>query len=254
MPAPDATQRFSNRVDNYVRYRPGYPAEVLTLLREQCGLSPQSSIADIGFGTGIFTRILLKNGNTVFGIEPNPEMREAGEKLLAEFSNFRGIQATAEETTLADHSVDFVTAAQAAHWFKREAAHREFSRILKRDGWVVLLWNERITEGTAFLAEYEQILLRYGTDYAEVRHERTTEVISEFFAPAPLKTATFTLRQTFDLPAFEGRVFSSSYTPSPGDPRYAPLLQALRDLFANHQVDGKVAFDYHTRVFYGRFA
>jgi len=165
MPVHDATQRFSNRVDNYVRYRPGYPIEVLDLLREQCGLTPNASIADIGFGTGIFTRILLENGNTVFGIEPNPEMRETGEKLLAEFPNFRGIGAPAEKTTLADRSVDFVTAAQAAHWFDREAAHREFSRILKPGGWVVLLWNERITEGTAFLAEYEKMVLEYGTDF-----------------------------------------------------------------------------------------
>ena len=252
MPAPDATRRFSNRVENYVRYRPGYPPEVLRLLREQCGLIPRACVADVGFGTGIFTRILLENGNTVFGIEPNPEMREAGEKLLARFPNFRGIHATAEKTTLADRSVDFVTAAQAAHWFEREAARREFSRILKPSGWVVLLWNERVTEGTPFLAEYEQLLLHHGTDYAEVRHERTTNAISEFFGSAPYETASFQLRQTFDLPALVGRVFSSSYTPAPGHPQHEPLRHALRDLFASHQMDGKVAFDYHTRVFFGR--
>jgi SAM-dependent methyltransferase len=254
MPAPNATQRFSDRVDNYVRYRPGYPPEVLRLLRERCVLTPHACIADIGFGTGLFTRILLENGNTVFGIEPNPEMREAGEKLLAEFPNFRAVHAAAEKTTLADQSVDFVTAAQAAHWFDREVARREFTRILRPSGWVVLLWNERITEGTPFLAEYEQILLQYGTDYSEVRHERTTEVIGEFFAPAAYETATFQMRQTFDQPAFEGRVFSSSYTPAPGQPNYEPLRHALRDLFNRHQEDGKVAFDYHTRVFFGRLS
>src|SRR5882724_5446254 len=183
MPAPNATQRFSDRVDNYIRYRPGYPIEILDLLRERCGLTPQARIADIGFGTGIFTRMLLENGNTVVGIEPNQEMREAGARLLTGFPEFRGSGGTAENTTLENQSVEFITAAQAAHWFDREPARREFLRILKPGGWVVLLWNERRTEGTAFLAEYEQLLLEYGTDYAEVRHERTSDTIGDFFAP-----------------------------------------------------------------------
>ena len=252
MPAPNATQRFSDRVDNYVRYRPGYPGEVLDLLRDRCGLTRQAQIADIGCGTGIFTRILLENGNPVFGIEPNQEMREAGDGFLAGFPNFRSIGATAEKTTLKDGSVDFVTAAQAAHWFDREPTRREFARILKPGGWVVLLWNERLTEGTPFLAEYEQLLLQFGTDYAEVRHERTTDTIGEFFAPARCELETFRTRQVFDFPGLEGRVFSSSYIPAPGDPRSAPLREALRDLFARHQADGKVAFDYDTKVFFGR--
>lgn len=254
MPSHNATQRFSDRVDNYVRYRPGYPAEILTLLRERCGLTPQARIADIGFGTGIFTRMLLENGNTVLGIEPNPEMREAGEKLLAGFPNFRSIGATAERTTLEDHIVDFVTAAQAAHWFDREAARQEFLRILAPGGWVVLIWNERLTESTPFLAEYERLLLEFGTDYAEVRHERTIETISEFFAPARFELATFRMQQTFDFPALEGRVFSSSYIPAPGDARSQPLRGVLRDIFERHKVNNAVALDYDTKVFFGRLS
>ena len=252
MPAPNATQRFSDRVDNYVRYRPGYPPEILTLLRERCGLTPQSIIADVGFGTGIFTRMLLENGNPVVGIEPNQEMREAGETFLVSFPKFRSIAATAENTTLQDASVDFVTAAQAAHWFDREPTRREFLRILGPGSWVVLLWNERLTDTTPFLIEYENFLLQYGTDYAEVRHERTTDRISEFFQPAPFETAVFRTRQTFDFEGLEGRVFSSSYTPSPNDPRSNPLRQALRDLFDRHKVDNAVAFDYDTKVFFAQ--
>ena len=115
----DPTQRFSSRVDNYVRYRPGYPSAVIDLLRKECGLTPNSVIADVASGTGIFTRMLLENGNRVFGVEPNLEMRKAGEEYLAAYPNFTSVAGTAEATTLADHSVDFVTAAQAAHWFDR---------------------------------------------------------------------------------------------------------------------------------------
>jgi SAM-dependent methyltransferase len=254
MPASNATQRFSDRVDNYVRYRPGYPAEILNLLRERCGFTPQARIADIGFGTGIFTRMLLENGNAVFGIEPNLEMREAGEKLLAEFPKFRSIGAKAEQTTLEDHSVELVTAAQAAHWFDREPARREFARILKPGGWVVLLWNERLIEGTPFLAEYEQLLLECGTDYAEVRHERTSDTIGDFFAPIPYALETFRTRQVLDYAAFEGRVFSSSYLPAQGDPGAEPLRRSLRSLFSRHQVGDGVAFDYDTKVFFGRLS
>ena len=254
MPAPDATTRFSSRVENYVRYRPGYPPEILDLLRDKCDLTPTTQIADIGFGTGLFTRLLLENGNPVTGIEPNAEMRRAGEKFLAEFPRFHAVAGTAETTTLADHSVDIVTAAQAAHWFDREGARREFQRILRPCGWVVLLWNERITDSTPFLIEYERLLLKYGTDYSEVRHERTTDIISEFFAPSPYEEQTFAMRQTFDLPALEGRVFSSSYTPQLGDPNYDPLRRDLAELFHRCQMDGQIAFEYWTRVFFGRLS
>lgn len=251
---PNATQRFSDRVDNYVRYRPGYPAEILSLLRDRCGLTADARIADIGFGTGIFARMLLENGNTVLGIEPNREMREAGEKLLAEFANFRSICGTAESTTLEDCSVDFITAAQAAHWFDREGARREFARILVPGGWVVLIWNERLTEGTPFLEEYERLLLEHGTDYAEVRHERTTDGIGEFFAPGAYELVIFRTRQVFDFASLEGRVFSSSYIPATEDPRAGAIRGALRELFDRHQVDGAVAFEYDTKVFFGRLS
>src|ERR1700688_3333600 len=117
MPASNATSRFSDRVENYVRYRPGYPPEVVQTLKDECGLRANHVIADVASGTGIWTRMLLENGNAVFGVEPNPEMRNAGERLLAGFSRFNSVAGSAEATTLADHSIDFVTAAQAAHWF-----------------------------------------------------------------------------------------------------------------------------------------
>ena len=252
MPASNATSRFSDRVENYVRYRPGYPAEVLRVLRDECRLSASDVVADIASGTGIWSRMLLENGNRVFGVEPNAEMRQAGERLLAEFDRFISLPGAAEATTLPDESVDFVTAAQAAHWFDRERARREFVRILKPGGWLVLLWNERLTNATAFLRAYEQLLLTFGTDYADVRHERTTEAVNEFFDPLPFEERVFALRQEFDYAGLEGRLLSSSYAPGPEHLQHRPMLRELRRLFDEHADAGRVSFDYNTRVYFGR--
>lgn len=252
MPVSNATSRFSDRVENYVRYRPRYPREVLEALRKECGLARSHVIADIASGTGIWTQLLLENGNRVFGIEPNPEMRQAGEQFLAQYPQFTSIDSTAEVTTLPNDSVDIVTAAQAAHWFDRERTRREFARILKPRGWLVLLWNERMVDTTSFLRDYEQLLLEFGTDYKEVRHERTTEAVNEFFDPIPYQQRVFPMRQEFDYLGLEGRLLSSSYAPGPEHPQHWPMLRQLRQIFDTHAVHGKVSFDYTTRVYFGQ--
>jgi len=254
MPASNATSRFSNRVENYARYRPGYPREVLETLKAECGLSPTHVIADIASGTGIWTRMLLQNGNRVFGVEPNAEMREAGQRLLAAFPNFTNVAGTAEATTLPDHSLDFVTAAQAAHWFDRQRAKRELERILKPGGWLVLLWNERVIDSTKFLRDYEQLLLTYGTDYEEVRHERTTAAVNEFFDPVPYQEQTFEMRQEFGYAGLEGRLLSSSYAPAPEHPNHAPMLRELRRIYDACAVDDQVGFEYKTRLYFGQLS
>jgi ubiquinone/menaquinone biosynthesis C-methylase UbiE len=251
MPAPDATTRFSTRVDNYVRYRPAYPTEVIKLLHDECGLKPDHVIADVASGTGIFTRLLLDNGNPVFAIEPNAEMRIAGQQFLENSPRLTSIAGKAENTTLPTHSVDFVTAAQAAHWFDRVAARREFVRILKPGGWCALIWNERRTSSTPFLRDYEQLLLSYGTDYENVRHERTTETLPEFFAPNSCAEQNFDYQQEFQYESLEGRLLSSSYAPLADHPKHSPMLKELRRIYDLHQSAGRVAFEYHTRVFYG---
>jgi SAM-dependent methyltransferase len=245
------TARFSDRVENYVRYRPGYPSEVLDLLRAECGLRPSHIVADIAFGTGAFTRLLLENGNSVFAVEPNAEMREKGMHELERYERVVIIGATAEETTLRSSSVDFVTAAQAAHWFDLPRARTEFVRILRPGGWCVLIWNERRTESTPFLREYEDLLLTYGTDYKEIRHERTTATIHDFFAPSPYRERVFNLIQQFDYDGVAGRLLSSSYAPLEGHSNYAPMMQELQRIFLANAKDGNVEFEYNTRVFYG---
>ena len=246
------TARFSDRVENYVRFRPGYPPEVLELLRSECGLRPSHVLADIASGTGLFTRLLLENGNSVFAVEPNSEMREMGERELASYERLVSVAGTAENTTLASASMDFVTAAQAAHWFDLRRTRAEFVRILKPQGWCVLIWNERRTDSTPFLREYEQLLLTYGTDYKEVRHERTTAIIHEFFAPQRCRERVVDLRQQFDYEGTAGRLLSSSYAPLEGHPNYAPMMHELKRIFRAHARNGMVEFEYNTRVFYGK--
>jgi SAM-dependent methyltransferase len=249
---PDPTQRFSNRVENYIRYRPGYPKEILAMLQRECRLTTESSIADLGSGTGILAELFLANGNRVFGIEPNQEMREAGERLLRAYPGFNSIAATAEATTLPDQSVDFITAGQAFHWFDRARCREEFARILRPAGWVVLVWNDRRTESTAFLKAYEQLLLSYGTDYERVNHKRVdAATLREFFGTDPARQ-TFPNYQHFDFAAVQGRLLSSSYVPEAGEPRYEEMLAALGGLFDRHQQAGKVTFEYDTVIYYGR--
>lgn len=252
MPASNATSRFSDRVENYVRYRPGYPPEVLRTLETECGLKPQHVVTDIASGTGIWTRKLLENGNPVSAVEPNAEMREAAERLLSGFPNFRSVAGRAEATTLRDARVDFVTAAQAAHWFDRAAARKEFVRILRPGGWLVLLWNERLIDETPFLRAYEEMLLTYGTDYEEVRHERTTDAVNEFFDPKPYEERAFAMRQEFDYAGLTGRLLSSSYAPGRGHPKHAPMLREVRRIFEENAAKGRVAFEYTTRVYFGK--
>jgi SAM-dependent methyltransferase len=248
----DPTERFSSRVENYVKYRPGYPKTILALLRRDCGLSPASVIADIGSGTGLSAKLFLANGNRVYGVEPNPEMRAAGERLLAKHARFTSVAATAEVTTLPDASADFVVAGQAFHWFDIPATRAEFTRILKPNGWIVLMWNERHTSDTLFLRNYERILKTYCPEYPEVDHRRAdSRVLHKFFGRQGFRFAHFDNTQQFDFEGVRGRLLSSSYAPEPGHPNHEPMLAELRRVFDAYQTGGHVAFLYDTQVYYG---
>jgi len=246
------TQRFSSRVGNYSRFRPSYPAEIVGILRQECGLSPESVIADVASGTGIFTRLLLENGNRAFGVEPNDAMRKAGEEYLAAYPKFASVAGTAENTTLPDASVDLVTAAQAAHWFDRGKAITEFRRILKPEGYLVLLWNDRRTDASAFARDYESLLLEYGTDYAEVK--RRDAASQEFFGEIKHEKRVLRNFQKFDYTAVEGRLLSSSYTPPVGHPAHEPMLSELRRIFETYQRGGAVLMEYDTNLYFGQLA
>jgi SAM-dependent methyltransferase len=253
MRTTDSKERFSNRVADYIRYRPGYPRAVLDLLRDECALGPESVVADVGSGTGILTRLFLDNGNLVYGVEPNAEMRQAGEEFLARYPNFHSVAAAAEATTLPDASVHFVTAGQAFHWFDAQAARMEFQRILHPQGWVAVIANHRKKDSTPFLRAYESFLRSFGTDYGKVAETYPSAArMADFFGAEPFRERTAPNRQIFDFDGLSGRLRSSSYAPPPEHPNHKPMLAALKELFDAHSDGGNVSFDYVTHIYYGQ--
>ena len=249
----DPKDRFTSRVENYVKYRPGYPLGVIETLRDECGLTPSSFVADIGSGTGLLARIFLDYGCHVYGVEPNAEMRAAGERLLAHYRLFTSLNGSAEQTGLPTAAVEFVAAGQAFHWFAPDLAGAEFRRILKPGGWVALVWNERKADATPLLRAYEDLLNTYA-EYPRVNHrnvENDDPLMRTFFG-GPYRVASFENAQVLDYEGLKGRLLSSSYAPEPGHPRHEAMLEALRRIFDQYQRGGAVSLEYETRLFYGR--
>jgi SAM-dependent methyltransferase len=249
----DSKERFSSRVADYVRYRPGYPAEILEILQIECGLTAKDAIADVGSGTGFLAEVFLKNGNRVFGIEPNREMRETGENYLARYPKFTSVNGSAEATTLPDACVEAVSAGQAFHWFEPDAARAEFARILKPKGWAVVIWNIRNTSESAFAGKYEHLLASYGTDYTRVKERHPgKDDMTRFFGSEDFRMRQLPNRQEFDFEGLSGRLRSSSYAPREGDTNYEPMMKELRAMFETHQEQGRVNMDYTTQMFFGQ--
>ena len=251
----DPTSRFSDRVQDYVRWRPGYPPAVLEALRRDLGLQPGHVVADVGSGTGLLSRLLVENGNVVYGVEPNREMAAVAEADLGGTGRFHSVDGRAEATSLAAGSVDLVTAGQAFHWFKVPESRAEFRRILRPGGGVALVWNLRRLDSTPFLRDYEAFLHRWSDDYEEVSAQYAKEEsLRGLFGDAGWIERRFDSVQHFDFEGLRGRLLSSSYTPKQGDPRREAMLAALPAVFEAHAREGRVAFEYDTRLFLGRLS
>ena len=248
----DSTRRFSSRVDNYARYRPSYAEAAIELLHARCGLLPGAAVADVGSGTGILTEQLLERGARVFAVEPNDRMRGAAEAQLSARTGFRSIAGTAEATSLAAESIDLYVAGQAFHWFAQAAARREALRIVRRGGFGALLWNEHPPEGSAFLAAYHALLLRYAAEFERISASRSDEPAMQQFFGGMMECATFANPQSYSFEALRGRLLSSSYAPEPGHSQYEPLMAGLRALFDAHARDGAVEFPYRTLVYFSQ--
>ena len=243
----DPKTRFSSRVENYIKYRPNYPQEIITFLTEKRILTKKSVIADIGSGTGILSELFLKNGNSVYGIEPNVDMRKAGEKLLEKYTNFFSVDGSAELTGLDKKCIDLITAGQAFHWFNIEKAKLEFKRILKPNGHVVLIWNNRKKEGDNFSHEYENLVSKYGIDYKEVRKQENN--VSKFYN---YEMKIFYNYQESDFEGFKGRFLSASYIPLENDPIFPEMISKLEEIFSKFEKNGIIKLEYDTEVYYGQ--
>ena len=241
--------RFSSRVENYIKYRPHYPQAVIDSLVHEYGFQPHSVVADIGSGTGIFSELLLDNGFTVLGVEPNNAMRTASVNLLGSKPGFKAVAGSAAETNLADNSVDFIVCAQAFHWFKDTAVKREFKRILRAGGKVVVLWNERQVE-TRFEQKYDALIQQHAADVDSVNHALIDyDSLRAFFAPKVCIFNSFDNQQEFDYEGLLGRLLSSSYMPNYGEAGYAALVDDVKELFDSFQEDGKIKLRYKVNTY-----
>lgn len=249
----EPTARFSRRVADYVRFRPRYPRVVLDTLAADTGLTPASVIADIGSGTGFSAEMFLQNGNTVYGVEPNAHMRHAGETYLAAWPAFHSVAGTAEATTLRAHSIDYVVAGQALHWFDLPRARAEFARIVRPGGWLALIWNTRDEESSPFMRAYETFVRDHSVDSTMIFHTNVTEVeIATLFERGAYTYRTFANSFALDFETLLGRTASSSYMPERDDARYAAMESALRALFARHARAGRIEYLYKTELYFGR--
>jgi ubiquinone/menaquinone biosynthesis C-methylase UbiE len=245
----DPTQRFSDRVENYAKFRPNYPDALIRFVQER--LAAPAPIADIGSGTGILSDQLLGAGYTVFGVEPNEPMRLEGEHRLGRRPGFQSVAGTAESTTLAPGSVQAITCAQSFHWFDRTKTQPEFKRILRAPNLVLLIWNERSSED--LMEEYDRILEESTPDYRRVSQRNISDAdVAEFFAPAPVELFRFPHAQRLNQEAFIGRVLSSSYVPNVGQPGHDTVMEKMGAFFEKHAQAGSLDFLYQTRVYLAR--
>jgi ubiquinone/menaquinone biosynthesis C-methylase UbiE len=247
----NSVERFSSRVENYIKYRPHYPKEILDFLKNSTGLNASSIIADIGSGPGISSEIFVENGNTLYAVEPNDAMREAAEKIFSKSKNFISISGTAESTTLESNSVDFIISGQAFHWFEKAKSKIEFRRILKNDGYTVLMWNEK-TSSNNFMKAYYDLIKNYGKDYEKINHTNVNDrIIEKFFSPCTVKKKFFKHTHLLDYQGLEGRLLSSSYIPLEGE-KFNKMISELKQMFEKYNVNGKTGMEYETILYYGR--
>lgn len=248
----DSTTRFSNRVEDYVKYRPGYPPEVILFLQAQYNLDTGKIIADIGSGTGLSTAPFLEAGYRTYAVEPNAAMREKSVSLLHQYPGFKPVDGTAEHTGLPDQSVDAVIAGQAFHWFDRQAARTEFCRILQPTGIVALIWNERRILNQ-FEKEYDRLIQKHAKDYVQVSQRNINlQAIRDFFSPGTCYYDLFVNKQVFDFEGLEGRLLSSSYMPGRETEGYEAMHKELRLLFDRYQEAGTVTLNYDTKLYTGK--
>lgn len=247
----DPTARFNGREEDYDRYRPGYPMDVIQLLQRKGLLSTGTTVADIGSGTGILTAMLIAAGAVVYAVEPNACMRSRAEDRFHDIPTFKSLSTRAEATGLPDHSIDLVTAAQSFHWFDLDGSKREFKRILKAGGTVMLVWNNRLDEEGGFNTAYSRMLKDHDVDDSRGGTDKEQKDKIEAFFDGIYEYHEFRNDQRLDLTSLKGRLRSSSYCPRPDSESFEPLMKAVDDIFSDYQEQDSVLLRYRTEVYLG---
>jgi SAM-dependent methyltransferase len=242
--------RFTNRAENYNKYRPKYPKALFTWVEDKLGPGLNRKVADLGSGTGIFSQHLLNQGYEVYAVEPNKEMRRMAETKIQDSLNFFSVQGEAEATGLGEQSVDLVTSAQAFHWFGTQKTVDEIRRILKDHGKVLLVWNIRDYENDPFQKGYENLMADHCREYKDVHHTYfDKDGLGELFRASRVQKMSFPNFQIFDLEGLIGRTESCSYCPLPEDEFYGPLIEGITKLYSRYQRQGRVDFKYITESY-----
>jgi SAM-dependent methyltransferase len=252
----DSKLRFTDRVASYAKARPGYPPELIDVLRQHCGLTPTAVVADIGSGTGILSRMLCQHAQSVYGVEPNDAMRASSQEFLAGHANFIPVDGSAENTKLPATGVDLITVAQAFHWFDQQEARHEFMRILKPNGFTALIWNDRKTTGSRLAEAYEKLLIEFGTDYLHVqsRGRATLENLERFFGHSDVKRATIPNSQALERDAFVERAISASYMPNESHPQHQAMVREAQRIFDENRTGGHIVLEYDTNIYYAQMS
>lgn len=246
------TDKFSGKADVYSKSRPSYPNEYIDYLFSANSLNETSKVADIGSGTGILSRQLLKRGLNVITVEPNDDMRRKAEQDLNEFEHFISIKASAEETTLPDKNLDLVIAAQAFHWFDQEKFKCECKRILKKDAKVALVWNSR-DSSNPLIIENAEIFKKYCPSFYGFSGGigEDEEIFTRFYREGKYEYKRFPNDITLDFNGFLGRNLSASYSLKPEDKDYQLFMEAITDLFEKYNNGGKIVMPNYTRSYLG---
>lgn len=250
-PSLKPTERFTGRVEAYRRFRSGYPREIIPMLQEKCALTRESVVADVGAGTGMLSEPFLENGNRVFAIEPNPDMRAACRELLERYPGLTCVDGTAEDTRLGDHSVDFVAVGRALHWFDQSKCRPEFARILREGGWVLLASQGPHNRSEPAIREFQTILKEHGLDYERLRHQYDIENAARRFFEGEFQEAEFPATEEMTYGELEGFALSLSVTPKPGHPGFPAMQKSLKEYYTRHESGGKVRMPMTCKIHWG---
>lgn len=247
----DNTKKFDGIANEYTQSRPSYAAEFIECLFGKYGFSASSVVADIGSGTGKFAKQLLDKGSNVICVEPNTDMRLVAEKELCEYPNFNSVSGSAENTMLPNNSVDFITTAQAFHWFDVQTFKNECSRIIKPNGKIFLIWNIR-NQCDLLNQEWSNVFKKYCSAFkgfnGGIKHN--DERIKSFFNNV-YEFVSFDNPLCFDKERFINRSLSGSYSLKKGDNNFDLYIEEIENIFNKFETDGIVKIDNQTVAYIG---